>query len=47
MTINGQKAADAFQFALKQNQKFDWMCRDALMSEVDGRRAVNKFRAME
>jgi len=44
---NGREAVDKVRFALERSQKYDLVCMDIMMPELDGRDAVRQIRALE
>jgi len=47
IAVNGREAVDAFRFALERGQRYDLICMDITMPEMDGRQAVHQIRALE
>jgi two-component system chemotaxis response regulator CheY len=47
VAVNGKEAVDAFRSTLEQGQKYDLICMDILMPEMDGREALRQMRALE
>jgi two-component system chemotaxis response regulator CheY len=47
VAVNGREAVDAFRSALKQGQRYDLICMDIMMPELDGRQAVGQIRDLE
>jgi two-component system chemotaxis response regulator CheY len=44
---NGKEAVEAFKKALEQNEKYDLICLDIMMPELDGRQALKLIREIE
>ncbi|MBI9077816.1 MAG: histidinol phosphate phosphatase domain-containing protein [Desulfatibacillum sp.] len=44
---NGREAIEAFRKALATNEKFDLICLDVMMPDVDGRSALTQIRFLE
>jgi two-component system chemotaxis response regulator CheY len=47
VAVNGREGVEAFRNAMEQGQKYDLICTDIMMPEMDGREAVRQIRAME
>src|ERR1035438_2250499 len=47
VAVNGREAVEAFRLALEQGRRYDLICMDIMMPEMDGREAVRRARAME
>jgi two-component system chemotaxis response regulator CheY len=47
VALNGTEAVAAFRAAAEQRQRYDLICMDIMMPEMDGREAIRQVRAME
>ncbi len=47
VAVNGKEAVEACRIALELGQKYDLICMDIMMPEMDGRAAVRQVRALE
>jgi len=47
IAVNGKEAVDAFRSAQESRQKYDLICMDIMMPEMDGQTAVKEIRALE
>ncbi len=47
IAVNGHEAVEAFRDALARGQRYDMICMDIMMPEMDGGEAVRQIRAME
>jgi len=47
VAVNGREAVEAFQSTSQRGQKYDLICMDLTMPEMDGREAVRQVRAIE
>jgi two-component system chemotaxis response regulator CheY len=45
--VNGREAVEAFRAALDEGRRYDLICMDIMMPEMDGGEAVRQIRAME
>jgi two-component system chemotaxis response regulator CheY len=47
VAVNGREAIEAFYSTLEQGRKYDLICMDIMMPEMDGREAVGHVRTLE
>ncbi len=45
--VNGKEAVEAVRKALESGKKYDLICLDIMMPEMDGKQALNIIRTME
>jgi len=47
IAVNGKEAVTAFRAAQESGQKYDLICMDIMMPEMDGQTALKEIRALE
>lgn len=47
VAASGKEAVEAFQDALRQNERYDLICLDVMMPEMDGHAVLNEIRRIE
>ena len=47
VAVNGWEAVEAFRSALESGQRYDLICMDIMLPEMNGREAVKQVRALE
>jgi len=47
IAVNGREAVEAFRSALQSGHRYDLVCMDIMMPEMDGRETVKQVRALE
>jgi two-component system chemotaxis response regulator CheY len=47
VAVNGKEAVEAFRAATESGHRYDLVCMDLVMPEMDGRQAVREMRAIE
>jgi len=47
IAVNGKEALTAFRAAQESGQRYDLICMDIMMPEMDGQTAVKEIRALE
>jgi two-component system chemotaxis response regulator CheY len=47
VAVNGREAVAAFHSAMERGKRYDLICMDVMMPEMDGREAVGRIRGME
>jgi two-component system chemotaxis response regulator CheY len=47
VAINGKEAVEAFRESQKNGTKYDLICMDIMMAEMDGQTTVREIRALE
>jgi len=47
IAVNGKEAVEAFRLARDRGQRYDLVCMDIMMPEMDGQAALSEIRAVE
>jgi len=47
IAVNGEEAIEAFRRGVKEGERYDLICLDLLMPEMDGQQALREIRAIE
>lgn len=47
VAINGKEAVEAFRLSLKNGRRYNLICMDIMMPEMDGQTAVQEIRGLE
>ena len=47
VAINGKEAVEAFRMSKQNGSKYDLICMDIMMPEMDGQTALREIRALE